>query len=502
MPSRLFCLMLASVLCASPLRAQETDSLAAARAFEQTFVDVIARAESAVVSFARVDESRLRQRSNPLDPFGLPRDAGSDNPTGPDFIPDQFGSGVLIQNDRDPDGRYVLTTCHVAFGERKPREDADVQIYVRLPSRHVVQADAAPVAADPRSDLAVLKLNLEGLGLSAGEIPVLPLGRAELLRKGRMVIALGNPYALARDGSASASFGMVSNLSRRPSPGEREPGATDDDSTIHDYGTLLQVDTRLNLGMSGGALLNLDGELVGITTSLAALEGYETSVGYAIPLDEGIRRVVEDLLSGYEAEYGFLGIAPANELSLSLPGVSQPTAVRVNRVAADSPAHQAGLAGGDIILGIDGQITYSVSDLMRIVGLRGPDAEVVLSISRNGRPMQLTCRLGKWPVYDDEAVISTAQRYPDWRGIQVDYPTSRKRFLSSDPLERYRRAVVVTSVEPDSAAARAGLQPGDFIREVDGQPVQTPSEFAAAADASERASVLTLLNGDRRTVAP
>jgi serine protease Do len=478
------------LVCGVRASAQQPDALTAVRGLEQALVDAIAQAERSVVSIARVDQVRQQQRANPLDPFGLPRGRDSSDPEGADFIPDEFGSGVLVENPKRPDERFVLTTCHVAFRDGKPEPDANIRIYVRLASRHVMQADAIPIAADPHSDLAVLRLQLEGSGIAAAEIPVLPLGHAEELQKGRFVIALGNPYAIARDGSASASIGIVSNISRRPAVESPVDGATDDDATIHEYGTLLQVDTRLNLGASGGALLNLDGELVGITTALAALEGYEKSVGYAIPLDEGMRRVVSDLLDGYEAEYGFLGIAPAVAESLRLPGVAQPSAVRVNRVAADSPASQAELKGGDIILAINGRTIYDVADLMRLIGLEGPGAEVRLTIWREieldvGEQLELQCLLGKWPVYDDTAVLSSAERYPEWRGMQVDYSTARKRFLPSDPLERYRRAVVVTSVAPGSPAARAGVQPGDFIKEVDGTSVQTPAQFASAVASLE-----------------
>lgn len=504
MRRRLPIALFAVLIVGARASAQEPEALTTARALEQVLVDAIARAERCVVSIARVDQTRLPQRENPLNPFGLPRGRDSADPESADFIPDEFGSGVLIENPKQPDGRFILTTCHVVFREGRPQMDANIRIYVRLASHHILQADAVPVAADPRSDLAVLRLRLEESGVLPSEIPVLPLGRAEGLQKGRFVIALGNPYAVARDGSASASIGIVSNLSRRPAPAEPRDGATDEDVTIHDYGTLLQVDTRLNLGASGGALLTLDGELVGITTALAALEGYEKSVGYAIPLDEGMRRVVEDLLQGYEAEYGYLGIAPAYVARPDIPGASQPSAVRVNRVATDSPASQAGLKGGDVILAINGEAVYDVADLMRIIGLQGPGARTELSVWReaDAERLQLHCVLGKWPVYDDAQLLTTAQRYPAWRGLQVDYSTARKRFLPSDPLERYRRAVVVTSVEPDSPAHRAGLQPGDFIREVHRQAVQTPAEFAAAVADAEGEVPLMRWNGERVIISP
>ena len=136
-----------------------------------------------------------------------------------------------------------------------------------------------------------------------------------------MVLSLGNPYAIARDGSASVSWGMIGNISRRPAPVRQRDLGPPEAKTIHQYGTLLQVDTRMELGTSGGALVDLRGKLVGITTSLAALEGYEKSVGFAIPIDSFSRRVIETLCRGYEVEYGFLGLTP-------LPVLPGPTAPR------------------------------------------------------------------------------------------------------------------------------------------------------------------------------
>src|SRR5262249_52545319 len=161
------------------------------------------------------------------------------------------------------------------------------------------------------------------------------------------------------------------NIARRPFVVLSDGVMARDSPSIHEYGTLLTVDTRLQLGASGGALLNLDGELIGITTSLAAMQGYEKSAGYAIPFDAGTRRIIGELLQGYEAEYGFLGISPESSRWSAEPG--RPIAgVRAAHVAADSPAAQAGLHLNDLILQINGQAVRDVSDLMRIVGLLGP----------------------------------------------------------------------------------------------------------------------------------
>jgi serine protease Do len=352
-----------------------------------------------------------------------------------------------------------------------------------------------------------MKLELEKSGLTPDSVPVMQLGDAEHLRKGQFAIALGNPYAQARDGSASASLGIISNISRRPMPPADDRGIASDDATIHHYGTLVHVDTRLDLGTSGGALVNLDGELIGMTTALAALQGYEKSVGYAIPLDRGMRRIIDDLIRGYEAEYGFLGIQPGtiyrNDVRLGGEKLTQASAAVATQVAVDSPAWQSGLRNGDVILAIDDRPIYDDADLMRVVGLRGPDATVDLQVrSSSGGVTTLTVRLGKWPVYDDSKIVSTARRYPLWCGMAVDFPTARRRFLSSDLLETYRRAVVVTEVAAESPAAHAGLRVGDFVQKVNGVAVQTPAEFHAALAGAAGPVMLIMTDGQRRAVHP
>ncbi|MCA9117741.1 MAG: trypsin-like peptidase domain-containing protein, partial [Planctomycetaceae bacterium] len=293
--------------------AQEPDGLAVAAALEQTLTSVIEKAGKSVVSIARMRRDR---RPQPLDPFNPFRPDQNDLAS-PEFVPNQYGSGVVIAGGAGGNERFVLTGYHVVLDSASTGpvgQQTESRLFVRFADRRGCEAQI--LAADPRSDLAVLQLDFEQLGLKPAEVPALPLPESTELRKGQLVVALGNPYAVARDGSASASWGMISNLSRRPAAGLQSPVDEDQPTeTIHQFGTLLQVDTRLNLGTSGGALLNLHGELIGLTTALAALEGYEKSAGYAIPMDAGTRRIIDSLTQGYEVEYGFLGVRPENALA-------------------------------------------------------------------------------------------------------------------------------------------------------------------------------------------
>lgn len=479
---------LATALLVSPAlaRAEEPSPL---RLFEKELTEIIARTEKSVVSIARVDLKAEREAGAPreapqLDPFGPRRD---NDPASPAYVPSDFGSGVILAREKDRDARFVLTNRHVVVGTRRgdAKVDETSRFYVRLASHRVLEAKV--IAADPRSDLAVLRLDFSGGEVKPEDAPPLPLGNADNAKKGQVVVALGNPYAIGRDGSASASFGIISNISRRPAPRATEAFNKEENATIHEYGTLLHVDTRLNLGTSGGALVDLDGKLIGLTTSLAALEGYEKSVGFAIPVDSGMRRIIESLLAGYEVEYGFLGVAPHDARFVDLANARgqapQASAAMVRWIARNSPAQLAQIRPGDCILRVNGRPVFGSADLMREIGLLGPDATARLHVLRpiSEETSTVDVRLGKWPVYDDSKIIATARRYPVWRGISVDYPTGRRRFMPGeqpgDLFSQYVSAVVISEIEPNSPAAREGLQVGQFITMVGGSAVTTPGEF-------------------------
>ena len=211
------------------------------------------------------------------------------SPLSPDFVPNDFAAGVVI----DSTG-LILTTYHVLGDVQK----SDFYVWSqRQPFR------AAVVSADPWFDLAVLRID-------AKDLAPITFGDAKQVRKGQLVVALGNPQAIARDGEASASWGIISNLLRRaPTVPDRssEPAARE---TLHHYGTLIQTDAKLNFGYSGGALINLRGEMIGLTTSYTAGADFEGAAGFAIPVDEQFVRTVEVMKTGGRPTFGFLGVGP------------------------------------------------------------------------------------------------------------------------------------------------------------------------------------------------
>ncbi|GAG00426.1 unnamed protein product, partial [marine sediment metagenome] len=237
----------------------------------------------------------------------------------------------------------------------------------------------------------------------------------------------------------------------------------------------------------GGAVLNLQGELIGIATSLAALEGYEKSVGYAVPVDESGRRIIDTLTRGHEVEYGFLGVQPEDirREDLRRRGVdatfAQISAARIATVFAESPAGQSGLEPGDVVLAVNDHPIFGQYDLMRHIAQLGPQATARLRIWRYKQRRELNIRveLGKWPVYEDEAIIATIPRFPPWRGLTVDFPTARSKYMQG-PFHRQFHAVLVTRIAEQSPAGNSDLKEGDFITHVDDKPVTTPTQFQRA----------------------
>jgi S1-C subfamily serine protease len=384
----------------------------------------------------------------------------------PEVVPESFGSGVVL----DADNALILTMAHVVRNATK--------IYVRLPGGRGSWADVH--AADPRSDLAVLRL------LEKDKLPKLQpvkFGDGSHLKKGQFVILLANPFAAGfRDGSPSASWGIVSNLQRRASGVVSEmerPGAK---PTLQHYGTLIQTDVRIALGCSGGALLNLDGELIGVTTAQAALAGSEAPGGYAVPLDDAVKRIIDVLTRGDEVEYGFLGVQFQADAQSG-------RGVRVTGVAEASPAERAGLSPNDLITAINGNPIHDNDDLYLQIGicLAGGTARVEAT-GVDGQHKTLTVTLAK--SYTPGGAIAS-HRPPARAGLRVDYASTLSQRLG---LKYVPSGVVIREVSPDSPADKARLQADYVITRVGDRAVTTPAEFYDAMARASGSVVLTVTN--------
>ena len=474
-----------AVLCAGQSRAAEPDAAQVATALQGLLVEAIAIGEKSVVAITRVRKDAQEPAVALRFPFGAARQ--SLDPSSPDFVPSDFGAGVFI----DESG-LILTTLHVLG-------DVDTSTYYVWHQKRPFFATV--VATAPWYDLAVLKID-------GGSFTPIEFGDASTARKGQIVIALGNPAAIARDGSVSASWGVVANVARRAPPTPSRSNETLGRETLHHFGTLIQTDTKLDFGYSGGALLNLDGEMIGLTTSYAGSIHAEMAAGFAIPVDDDFRRIVDALKSGRTPEFGFLGVGPETlNVSLRQHGFH---GARLVSVMDGTPAARAGLQADDIVTHINGKTVFDEGDLFRRIGVLSPGATAQLRIVRgdianpDAAVIELAVTVSKKYVNTVRKPIVTAA-VPMWRGLQVDYSTASPAF--SQIVERPPAdSLFVVDVVRDSRAWQAGMRTGDFITHIGDSKVTTPSDFAASVrDSAGEVTVHVTTNGrdtTPRTISP
>ncbi|HNW44504.1 MAG TPA: trypsin-like peptidase domain-containing protein [Elusimicrobiales bacterium] len=357
-----------------------------------------------------------------------------------------LGSGVIV----DKRG-YVLTNRHV------------VENAVRI---NVITQDAAGVekewpasiaGIDPAQDLAVLRIK------GGGVFPWLDLNSAAALKVGDFVLAVGYPFGFKQ----TVTSGIISALDASlPVEGRR-------------YEKLIQTDAAINFGNSGGPLLNLKGEVIGINTAIASPTGVFAGMGFAVPASE-IKRVLEDLIAGREIRRGWLGVSlqRLDAIMASRLGLARPAGAIVNISVEGSPAYKAGLRRGDIVLSCDGAAINSHEDLLNRTYARSPGDEVELVYLRDGARRKLRVKLG------DRYAKSPAAAGPAKGGDSAPagsgFEWERVRFA-------YSGGARVLAVSEDSRLS-GYLWPGDIIKAVNGAPVAAAGQMAkvlAAANLSE-----------------
>lgn len=378
-------------------------------------------------------------------------------PRGEREVPRGLGSGFIISADG-----YVMTNHHVVEG-------AD-EIIVTLPDKREFKARL--IGSDRRTDVALVKIDATGL-------PTVPIGDPAKLKVGEWVIAIGSPFGL--DNTVTA--GIVSAKGR-------ETG---------DYLPFIQTDAAVNPGNSGGPLINMRGEVVGINSQIFTTSGAYAGISFAIPIDEAMR-VQEQLRATGRVIRGRIGVgidAVSKELAEAL-GLPKPQGALVTQVERDSPAEKAGVEAGDVILRFDGKTIERATDLPRIVGGTKPGSKVTMTVWRKGTQRDLHVTVGELPA--DRPVARRGE--PPQRGgasanalglVVSDVPAERLKEL------RIRGAVQVDSV--DGAAARAGLRPGDLIVAVNNVEVQNAKQFndlVAKLDPKRNVALL-VRRGDQST---
>lgn len=365
-------------------------------------------------------------------------------PRGPGGRPQQrearsLGSGFIIS----PDG-YILTNNHVVDG-------AD-EIMVRLSDRSELKAKL--VGADPRSDVALLKVDGKNL-------PTVKLARTDDLKVGEWVVAIGSPFGFDH----SVTAGIVSAKGRSV-PNEKN----------ENYVPFIQTDVAINPGNSGGPLFNLKGEVVGINSQIYTRSGGYMGVSFSIPIEVALN-VSEQLKTTGKVERGWLGVV-VQEVNKDIAesfGLERPAGALVAQVQEDGPGDKGGLKVGDIILAVNGQDIEMSADLPHIVGALKPGARATFDVVREGKRHSLSLAVGAIP-NDSQARAGGsgggARQASSKLGVAVSELTAeQKKQLDISA------GVLIQDVQ-DGPAAAIGLRPGDVITHLNNQRVASVSEFA------------------------
>jgi serine protease Do len=430
---------------------------------QTSYAAVVSRVAPAVVTVrserrVKVSEQQMPFMDDPMlrELFGdrVPRDGqGRQQPR--TEREEGLGSGVIVS----PDG-YILTNHHVVDGAQ--------QITVELTDRRVFNARL--VGSDQPSDLAVLKID-------ASNLPVLTLGDSDRAQVGDIVLAVGNPLGIGQ----TVTSGIISAKGRTTGPG---------DGSFEDF---IQTDAAINRGNSGGALVNTQGELVGINSQILSPTGGSIGIGFAIPANMA-RDVMTQLIKQGRVHRGMIGVTiqPVNaDIAQSL-GLKEVRGALVNEVRPNSPAAGAGVRRGDVIVSYNGQPVADDNALRNMVARTQPGTPVTFTVIRDGRELQLRATLAELPVEkpkgDDSAAAAGGANESGRLGVAVEPLTPE--LAAQAELPRDTRGLVVRNVDPDGPAADAGIRAGDIIQEVNRQPVTTREQLRAALERSGTRPVL------------
>jgi len=351
-----------------------------------------------------------------------------------------LGSGVIVS----PDG-YILTNFHVVG-------HAD-EIHVTLMDKR--EFTAKVVGKDQKTDLALIKINTNQ------PLPSAILGNSAQTEVGDWVLAIGSPFGF----NLTVTSGIISAEGR---------------ALGGNYDNFIQTDASINPGNSGGPLFNTHGEVIGINTAIYSSTGSNAGIGFAIPIDLA-KDVMQQLKNHGRVVRGWIGVeiqevTPDLAKSFGLPA---PTGALVGGVESTGPAAKAGVERGDIITKYNGNIVHDEHELPEMVAQTPLNEVVPIEVIRDGKHMTLQAKIAELKDKQVASAKDSEDSSSSW-GLQVKdlTPEIAQQLSLSNPA---RKGVVIAGVRPDSAAAEAGLQPGDLILEVDHKKVATADDFAAMA---------------------
>jgi len=460
---------------ATQARAQlDTNLIAPAEQLSKAFREVAKSVKPSVVSIKSLVERRaIAQRGSSRGiPQGLPPEL--ERFFGPELMipePDAqpgiggsdglvqlgLGSGVIVRQDG-----YILTNNHVV------ENAAELEVYLSDDTKYVAKV----VGTDPRTDLAVLKIDATGLIAT-------PMGDSSKVEVGDWSIAIGSPFGLAQ----TVTAGIISATKRT-------------DQGITPYDDFIQTDAAINPGNSGGPLLNLRGEIIGINTAIASRGGGYNGICFAVPSNTA-SRVLNDLITSGTVSRGFIGVRPSAmspELAKQLGLPADLKGALVETVTKGMPADKAGIRAKDVIVEIDGAAIKSDSAMRRAIGETKPGTTVSIKIFRDGKTIEVPVTVAAL----DEKALAASDRQAEQNlqrlGFEVDsVPANIARKLQLEPGE----GVIVTEINRRNRIP--GLKVGDVILSINGTAVNSPEDFLGAINEIRAGEGLSLVIRDEKS---
>jgi serine protease Do len=415
----------------------------------ESIADITERVLPSVVNISMTKVTKMSASPLPFMPFFGPQGQEDRREQG-------MGSGVIVSKDG-----YILTNNHVV---------ADAQ-EIKVTTSDRKNYTATIVGTDPKSDLAVIKLKGDVSNLTPAEF-----GDSGRLRLGDIVLAIGNPFGVGQ----TVTMGIVSAKGRT-------------DLGIEAYEDFIQTDAAINPGNSGGALINSEGKLVGINTAILSRSGGYQGIGFAIPSNMA-SPIMESLKTSGKVIRGWLGVAIQDvdqELAeaMKLPAA---TGIVLSDVKPGTPAAKAGLARGDVVLKVDGKVVDTSGQFRNVIAASGSKRKVRLDLVRDGKAVAADVELGEMPEADVVAPSGPSSGQGSaLDGITLENLTPQHRRALE--LDERVQGVVITRLEPQSKAARAGLRPGDVVLEVNKVRSDTLQRFQDLYSKS-KGPVLLLIN--------
>jgi serine protease Do len=433
-----------------------------------TIADIAERAAPSVVNVASSKTMKVRPGIAPFldDPFFRHFfGPGRGEPREQERLQRGMGSGVIVSKDG-----IVLTNNHVVAGAEE----------IQVTTADDREFKAKVVGTDEKSDLAVLRLE----GDTSDLVPI-EFGDSSRLRLGDIVLAIGNPFGVGQ----TITMGIVSAKGRA-------------NMGIVDYEDFIQTDAAINPGNSGGALVDMEGRLVGVNTAILSRTGGYMGIGFAIPSNMA-QPIMQSLVADGKVVRGWLGVGIQEvdpELAKAL-GASTTQGVLVSEVMPDGPGARAGLRRGDVIVSVDGKATPSTGRLRNVIASSRAGSAVTLSLMRDGKAQELKVTLGELPAEEGAKEPRGPEgptAAPSVEGLSLENlsPQSRRRF---EVPASVTSGVIIAGVSPGSAAAKAGLRPGDVILEVDRSKVDSVTAFQNAQKRSKD-RLLLLVSRQGRTL--